>query len=108
MLLLQRGHVETLDVFHHQIVNAPYFAGIEGLHDVGMLQLADGFHLAAEPRHRLGIVHSLGREQLHRHNAVEHRMRGFVNGAHPALADLFEQVIFANAADRHGAIRPAA
>jgi hypothetical protein len=77
-------------------MHARFFAGVMGLDDVRMDELADRFHLAAEPGHRLGVMHPLARQQLDRHHPFEHRMRRLEHRPHPALPDLFEQFVFAN------------
>jgi hypothetical protein len=100
------GEIPPLDEFHHQEGNAgpvaPLFAGREPLAGVGRLddvrvaQPADRLHLALEPDERGGVGPPAVAEEFERDRFLQSGVNRAVDGAHPALAELFEQSVLAD------------
>ena len=67
--------------------------------DIGMIESRSGLSLAFEAREGLRIASDLGREEFESHEAVEINVFGFVDDAHPAAAEFFEDAIVRNVLD---------
>ncbi len=61
--------------------------------DVGVVERGKHTRFALEPRQRHRIAHHLGREELDRDRAMEHRVLGAPDDAHPAFSQLGEQLV---------------
>src|SRR6266545_4910520 len=58
-----------------------------------MLELSADPRLALEALHGPGVVHSLRRQNLERHQSIKPRITGQVDSPHPALADQFQNQV---------------
>ena len=81
-------------------MQAVLFAGVHRPHDVRMIEPAHRFHLAFKPADGIGALQLLGRQHFQSDDLVELEVAGFVDGAHSAFADLFEELIDADRAKR--------
>ncbi|MBV6433866.1 MAG: hypothetical protein IANPNBLG_04100 [Bryobacteraceae bacterium] len=83
-------------VFHHQVGTFLIFAEIGHFDDMGMRQPRQGFRLALEAFERAlqdFRGKALRADDFHRYVRLEAGVVGFVDGRHPALAELFEDVV---------------
>ena len=87
----QRCQVVPLDVFHHQVERVVALPEVEGLDDIGMIELADGLRLQAEPAQHLRFCGGIGRQHLHRRGLPEVKVLDSIDDPHAsgpdALAD---------------------
>jgi len=97
--------VKPLDILHDQEMPVAHLARVHGPHDVRVFQLADGLHLLLEAGDPLRVVHGARQEDFDRHELVELGVQGLVDRAHPALAELLQQAIFADLAGQAGRSR---
>src|SRR5882762_364067 len=67
--------------------------------DVGMIQSGGGLGLALEAGESLRIASDFRREEFKGHEAVQLGVFRFVDHAHPATAQFFEDVIVRNVLD---------
>ncbi len=79
-----RGERLALEVRHDEEVRAVGFADVVDAADVRMIERSDRARLALEAQ--IGIAGNLGREDLDRDAAIEPRVAGLVDLAHPARA----------------------
>ncbi len=61
--------------------------------DVGVVESGGGFGFLGEAALALGVVHAVRREEFEGDEAVEVGVAGFVDNAHAALAEFFEDVV---------------
>ena len=61
--------------------------------DVRVVQRRQQLGLAFETLQPLGVVGQLGRQDLDRHLALEGRVEGLPDHAHPPLADLLDEAV---------------
>lgn len=85
--------VLSLDVLHHQVMNAIDLVGIERRDDVGMREQGRRFDLATEPPHRIGRAHRRTRQHLQRHEPPHHTMASLIHLAHAPLAQLVQHKV---------------
>ena len=78
-------------------------ARVVGADDLMVIQLADRLHLAFESRDGMRVVGPGSGEQLQCHYTIELGVQGLEDGAHAAVAQLFDQYVFA---ERRSAHRP--
>jgi len=72
--------------------------------DVGMIESGGGLGLTSKSRQRLRIPGDFVRQELERDETVQSRVFGFVDHAHAALAELFENLEIANLGSDHDAL----
>ena len=96
--MLQRLAFEE---FHHEEGVALIFADIVDGADVGIVQRGGGAGFAAEAFQSLRIAGSLIREKFDGHGAAEADVFGFVDDAHAATADFFDDAVVGNRASDH-------
>ena len=87
--------VASFDEFHRQVPNAVLDAGIEGAHDVRMIELGRRLHFALKATDGRLVLGQRGRQQLDRHHAVHVAMPRLEHLSHAARADLFQQIVVA-------------
>ena len=75
------------DQLHHDVGCAIYLPRVIDRHDVGVVELGDGLGLVQQALSALG-PQVVGRNDLDRDVAVEHRVMRPVHRAHPTLAEL--------------------
>jgi hypothetical protein len=82
-----------LDVLHDEVAGpgARQLADLENTHDVGVCDRGRGLRFAREPPTRSLVGREGGGEHLHHHVALEGRIAGEEDRAHPALAELPEE-----------------
>ena len=105
--LRRQGAIErpTGYVLHHDVVDAGRLAGIMNGDDARMIQGAGGLGLVDETLAAFAIGQLVRRQNLDGDGAVELRVEGLVDDAHPALAELgFNQVPVERVTD-HGSCR---
>ena len=88
--MLQRRPVEEL---HDEERAAVLLADVVDGADVGVVQRRRGPRLAAESGQGLGIVGEVWRQELQRDEALQPRILGFVDHAHPAAAQLLDDAV---------------
>ncbi len=91
----EKVEVDAVDVFHDQEARSRNLASIHGADDIGMINRADGFHLAIETGHRTLVPDPVPCEDLQRHHAAQLGVQGLVDRAHPSFAQFLEQLVFA-------------
>ena len=89
---------QAVDILHHQEPGAVDIAGVVGLDDVRMVELADGLHLALEAGDRLGVDAGCPWPAPSGPPSFELGVPGLVDRAHAAFAQLGQQLVFAQAA----------
>jgi len=87
--------VFPLDVFQHQEASALDFPSVQGADDVGMVEPADGLHLPLEPGDRPLASQPARRQDLEGHFPAQLRVEGLVDCSHPALGQLFQDLVLA-------------
>jgi hypothetical protein len=95
--LAQRFPFEQL---RHGVGDAVVHADVEDGEDIGMRQGRDGPGLALEPRAPVGIAREERRKDLHGDIALQARVAGLVDLAHPACPDGRGDLIGAEAQSR--------
>ena len=88
------------DVLHDVVGRPLVLAHAEDRHDVGVVQLGRRPRLAAEPLAQLGVEPRVARQDLQRHVPAQRGLLGLVDHAHAAAADLAEDQVVADLADR--------
>jgi len=88
--VLERGAVEE---FHGDKCTAAIFADVVDGADVGVVQCGGGAGLAFEAFERLGIVGEIVWEKFEGDEAAEARVFGFIDHAHAATAEFFDDVV---------------
>ena len=83
-------------VLHHDVQDLVDLVGVEGTHDVGMVEPADQLHLALKPGHDPLVRRDLRRDDLERDHPVHHRVMRLVNPPHRARADAVENDVAAD------------
>ena len=73
-------------MLHHEEGRAVLFADVEQRADVGVIQLRDGARFAFEPLAKLRSGGDLRGQRLDGDDAIEPRVAGLVDLAHPASA----------------------
>jgi hypothetical protein len=92
----------TLDQLHGVEVAAVGLADGVDRDDVGVVQLGGGLRLALEPLDRLLREPEPGRQDLEGDPAIQRQLAGLVDDAHPASADLAQQIEIAEPAQGGG------
>ena len=82
-----RGQRLALEMRHDQVVRAIDAADVVDAADVGMVQRGDRPGLALEACPRIGIAGDVARQDLDGDRAIEARVAGLVDLAHPAGAE---------------------
>ena len=105
----QPRQVQPLDILHDQHRAAVDFAGVVGADDLRVVQPADGLHLAFEACDGPLVLDVALGQHLDRDNPVELGVQGLVDGAHAAVPELLEELVFAKLAGdgkrHHGGAR---
>ncbi len=86
-------HRFALDVLHDEIVVAAGLADVDGLNDVGVVELGGGLALPVEALDVLGVLREPSRQNLHRDNAVQTQLAGLEDRRHRTRADVRKDLI---------------
>jgi hypothetical protein len=86
--------------FHHDIRPAAFLAEIVNRDDVAVHELAGRPRLAEEPLARLFRDVDVRHQHLDGHLPPDHRVLAAIDDAHPALADLVDELVSADALER--------
>jgi len=97
------GKIDAVHQIHDEICNAVGLSGIGGPHDIRVIELSECGHLAMEPGLCGGVACSLGRNDLHRHFAIQSSVNGTVDVTHSATSEQLENAVFAESF-RHGLV----
>ncbi len=81
---------QAVHKFHQQKIISLRFAEVVNGDDVGMVQPGQRAGFAFESLGKLRVVLLFRRKDLQRHEPVQARLAGFVNRAHAALAQQFD------------------
>ena len=81
-----RGQRLAVEMRHDEVVRAVDVPDVVDAADVRMVQRGDGPRLAFETRAQIGIAGDVTRQDLDRDGAIEARVAGLVDLAHPACA----------------------
>ena len=92
----------AFEIFHGQKREALVFADIVNGANVWVIEGGGGAGFAAETIEGLRIVRGFFREEFQGDHALETGVFGFVNDAHAAAADFFEDAVMGNRAAEHG------
>jgi hypothetical protein len=87
--------VLALDVFHHDVMDVAVIVDVVRAHNIRVVQLGNGASFETEPLQIRRIIHPILRQYLDRHAPPHELVLGQVDAAHAALADLAEQLVFA-------------
>jgi hypothetical protein len=82
-------------------LDAAFLARVDGPHDVGVVQLSDRLHLAAEPLDRRVVALLARMNQLDRMDRTKVHMTAPEDGTHRPRAQLLEQLVTADTARNH-------
>ena len=77
---------------------AVLFADVVNGADVGMIERGSGFGFALEAFERLRVVREIVGEEFQGDEAIEARVFGFVDDAHSAAAEFFDDAVMGNCA----------
>ena len=91
----------ALDQFQHQEEDAGVLLQAVNGGDVRVIQRSQQMTFALEASHALGVGGDLGPEDLDRDLAVQARVVGPIDHAHPALADLLDDPVMAEGFSYH-------
>jgi len=83
----------ALDELHGQVVVVAALTHVQGADQVGMVELAGQPGLAHEALHEVAVLGEVPAQDLEGHLAVHGDLAGQVHRAHPALAELAEQLV---------------
>ena len=86
----------ALDVLHDEVVVAARLADVDGLDDVGVVELAGGLAFLVEPLDVLRVLGETLGQDLDRDGAVEAELLGLVDDGHRAGAELAEDLVAGN------------
>ena len=89
--------VLPVDVLHHDVMDVAFVVDVVGADDVRVVELGNGAGFETEPLQVRRIVHAVRRQHFDRHAPLHELVLGQVDAAHAALADLAEQLVFAEA-----------
>ena len=95
----------SLQILHHEVVNAVLLSNVMERADVRMIQTGDRSGLPFESLLEIGVVGQMGRQNLDGHGAVEAGVLGFINFTHPTGSDERENLVgseFAAGGEGHG------
>lgn len=81
------GQVSTVNVFHHQVVDAVLLVSIVGGDDIGMVESGSSLHLLVEPLDGVFGIDCLGRKNLQSNHPLHPSVQGLVDLAHTASTD---------------------
>ena len=87
------GQALAVDVLHRKEVLAVELADVVDVDDVRVAEPGGGLRLGLEAADQLGRGQVAGQDHLHGHGAVEALLPGLVDHAHPAPADLADQLV---------------
>jgi len=90
----------ALDVFHDEVVVAAGLADVDGLDDVGVVELAGGLAFFVEALDVLGVFAEAAGQDLDRDRAVEAELLGFVDERHRPGPDLAQDLVAGNLVGR--------
>ena len=91
--LLQHGsQAAALDELHGIVEHALLLADGEDRYDVRVVQLGDRLGLALEPFHGILVGNACEAEDFEGHFPLERELLGFIDHAHPAPADLADDL----------------
>src|ERR1041384_3933535 len=90
----------ALDIFHGEVVLALDNADFVDADNVWMRKRGGGRSLGAKALHKVGTGERAEEQHLHRHDSVEARLARFVNDAHPAAGDFFDQLVLTKCAGK--------
>ena len=82
--------------FHGDEVLAFFFADVVDRADIGMVQRRGGAGFAAKAFERLGIASEVVRKEFEGDVAAEADVFGFINHAHSATAEFFQDAVMAD------------
>ena len=83
----------ALDVLHDEVVVAAGLADVDGLDDVGVVELAGGLAFLVEALDVLGVLAEALGQDLDRDDAVEAELLGLVDDGHRAGPELAEDLV---------------
>jgi hypothetical protein len=89
----------AVEEFHGDKLLAVLFADFVNGTNVGMIEGGSGLGFAFEAREGLRVAGDFGREKFESYEAVEICVFGFVDDAHPAAAQFFEDAIVRDVVD---------
>ena len=84
---LELAQVQAVHILHDEKRHALDLAEFVDGDDVGMIQPGQGAGLAVEAFGKIRAPGGLRRENLERHDPVQHRLAGLINRPHAAFAD---------------------
>ena len=93
------GQTLPFDVAHRKIVLPLVLAYLEDGYDARVVEIGGRFGLGVKTLYVFLTGQLPGQDHLQGHDSVETRLTGFVDDAHPAPGDLFEQFVVAEVAD---------
>ena len=107
LALQDRAEVVALDVLQHEVEPAVDLAEVVDADDVRVVEVGLDLGLATEPRAEGRVLAQVAREDLDRDAAVEPLLDREVDTAHPAAADLLDDLIALDLDLRRGHRDPA-
>src|SRR5262249_26156769 len=87
--------VFALDIFHGEVVLALDNTDFVDSDNVWMRERGGSRSLGAKALHKVGTGERAEEQHLYRDDSVEARLARFVNDAHPAACDFFDQLVLA-------------
>ena len=87
----------TVDIFHDNEIAVHFIVDAVGLDDVGMVQRGDCPGLGEETVERRTVLGNRARYDFQGHAAVHRHVFGEEDGAHAALAEALDELVFAQA-----------
>jgi hypothetical protein len=73
------------------------FADFVNRHDVWVMELGDRSGLGVEPFHLLTVGQLSRQDHFHCYNSIQASLPGLVHHPHPAMRDLFQQLVITQA-----------
>lgn len=90
-----------MEELHHQELGALDLSGVGGPHDVGMVEAADGLHLALESGHRPCVRHPPAGQDLQGHLPSQAAVQGLIDRSHAAAAQLLQELVVGQLPEPH-------
>ena len=94
-----QGH--AIQKFHGDEGIAGVFADVVNSADIGMIKCGRRLSLALKAVQGLGIAGDFIRKELQSHEPVQPRVFRFVDDAHPATTELFDDAVMGNGSPDH-------